>query len=145
MDGRRRRVMLLDTHVWIWAAADARRIGAQTRRLLDRQAAAGRVCVSAISAFEISALCAAGRLVLNQPAERWIRDSIERGNLRIINVNTDAAMDAGALGHEALPDPIDRLLVAAARDAELALVTRDRRMLEFAKRTKMVRVHDAGR
>jgi PIN domain nuclease of toxin-antitoxin system len=137
--------MLLDTHVWIWAATADARLGARTRRLLNREAAAGRVYVSAISAFEIAALCAAGRLVLNQPAERWIRDSVARGNLRLLNLDTDVAMDAGALGAEAVPDPIDRLLVAAARDAEVPLVTRDRRLLDFAARTRLVRVHDAGR
>src|SRR5690242_11323663 len=137
--------MLLDTHIWIWAAADESRIGARTRRLLDKEAAAGRLCVSAVSAFEISALCTAGRLVLNQPAERWIRDSIERGNLRLLNLDTDVAMDAGAIGASVVPDPIDRLLVAAARDAEVPLVTRDRRLLDFAGRTRLVRVHDASK
>lgn len=137
--------MLLDTHVWIWAAAGAPQIGARTRRLLNREAAGGRLYISAVSAFEISALCAAGRLVLNQPAERWIRDSIARGNLRVLDLNTGVAIDAGALGVEAVPDPIDRLLVAAARDAELPLITRDRRLLDFAHRTRVVRVHDASR
>jgi PIN domain nuclease of toxin-antitoxin system len=137
--------MLLDTHVWIWAAGDISRIGAQTRRLLNRQAAGGGVYVSAVSAFEISALCAAGRLVLNQPPERWIRDSITRGNLRVLDLNTDVAIDAGALGVAAVPDPIDRLLVATARDAEMPLMTRDRRLLDFAKRTRLVRTHDASR
>jgi PIN domain nuclease of toxin-antitoxin system len=136
--------MLLDTHVWIWAAAGDRRVGARTRRLLDRQAAAGRVYVSAISAFEIGALCAAGRLVLAQPAERWIRESIDRGNLRILNLDTDVAMDAGALSAEALPDPIDRLLVAAGGVADVPHVTRDRRLLDPAARTRLVRAHDAG-
>lgn len=137
--------MLLDTHVWIWAAAGAPRIGPKTRRLLNRQAAAGRVFVSSVSAFEISALCAAGRLVLNQPAERWIRDSIGRGNLRVLDLDTGVAIDAGALGVEAVPDPIDRLLVAAARDAAVPLVTCDRRLLDFAARARLVRVHDASR
>ena len=137
--------MLLDTHVWIWAATGEPRLGVRTRRALNRQADAGRVYVSAVSAFEISALATAGRLVLNQPAERWIRDSIARGNLRVLDLDSDVAMDAGALGADVVPDPIDRLLVAAARDADVPLVTRDRRLLEFAARTRLVRVHDAGR
>jgi len=137
--------MLLDTHVWIWAATGASQIGARTRRLLNREAAGGHLYVSTVSAFEISALCAAGRLVLNQPPERWIRDSIARGNLRVLDLNTGAAIDAGALGAETVPDPIDRLLVAAARNAEVPLITRDRRLLDFAKRTRLVRAHDASR
>ena len=137
--------MLLDTHVWIWAAAGDARVGARTRRLLNREAAAGRVYVSAVSAFEIAALCAAGRLMLNQPAERWVRDSVAQGNLRLLDLDTDIAMDAGALGAAVVPDPIDRLLVATARDIEAPLVTRDRRLLDLALRTKLVRTHDASR
>jgi PIN domain nuclease of toxin-antitoxin system len=101
--------------------------------------------VSAVSAFEISALCAAGRLALNQPAERWIRDSIARGNLRLLELDTDIAIDAGAIGHASVPDPIDRLLIATARDAESPLVTRDRKLLEFAARSRLVKIYDAGR
>jgi PIN domain nuclease of toxin-antitoxin system len=137
--------MLLDTHVWIWAAVGSPRLGPRTRRLLDREAAAGRLYVSAVSAFEISALAAAGRLVLNQPVERWIRDSIARGGLRVLDLDTGVAVDAGAFGAEVVPDPIDRLLAAAARDAEIPLVTRDQRLLGCAARTRLVRVHDASR
>jgi PIN domain nuclease of toxin-antitoxin system len=137
--------VLLDTHVWIWAAEGSARLGPRTRRLLNREAAAGRLHVSAVSAFEISALSAAGRLVLSQPVDRWIRDSIARGGLRVLDLATGVAVDAGAFGAEAVPDPIDRLLVAAARDAEMPLVTRDQRLLGFAARTRLVRVHDASR
>lgn len=138
-------MLLLDTHVWIWAAAGDKRVGARTRRLLNREAAAGRVFVSAMSAFEISALCTVGRLVLNQPVERWIRDSVVRGGLRVIDLDVGAAIDGGALGHDLVPDPVDRLLIATARGADMPLVTRDRRVLDFASRTRLVRVHDASR
>lgn len=134
---------LLDTHVWIWAAGGDPKIGSRTQRLLNRQAASGALYVSAVSAFEISALSTAGRLLLNQPAERWIQESVARGNLRVLDLTTDIAIDAGALGAELVSDPIDRLLVATARDAELTLVTRDRRLLDFATRTRLVRMHDA--
>jgi PIN domain nuclease of toxin-antitoxin system len=137
--------VLLDTHVWIWAAADApRKLGPKTRRLLARGAAAGRLCVSAASAFEIAALHTAGRLKFNQPAERWVRESIERGRLRVLDVSTAIATDAGAVPADSLPDPIDRLLVAAARDRDLPLVTRDVAILEYARRTRLVRVVDAS-
>jgi PIN domain nuclease of toxin-antitoxin system len=137
--------VLLDTHVWIWAAADApRKLGPKTRRLLARGAAAGRLYVSAASAFEIAALHTAGRLKFNQPAERWIHESIERGRLRVLDVSAAIATDAGAVPSDSLSDPIDRLLVAAARDRDLPLVTRDAAILEYARRTRLVRVVDAS-
>jgi PIN domain nuclease of toxin-antitoxin system len=138
--------VLLDTHVWIWAAADApRTLGPKTRRRLARQAAQGRVFVSAASAFEIAALHTAGRLKFTQPPERWIRESLERGALRVIDVTTGIASDAGAIPASQLSDPLDRLLVATARDRELPLLTCDRAILDYAMRSGLVRVVDGRR
>jgi PIN domain nuclease of toxin-antitoxin system len=138
--------VLLDTHVWIWAAADMpKTLGPKARRALARQAALGHLAVSAASAFEIAALFTAGRLKLNQPADRWIRESLDRGALRVIDVTTAIASDAGAIPASQLADPLDRLLVATARDRDLPLVTCDRAVLDYAARTRMVRVVDGRR
>jgi PIN domain nuclease of toxin-antitoxin system len=137
--------VLIDTHVWIWAAADTpRRLGPKTRRLLARGTAAASLHVSAASAFEIAALHTAGRLKLNQPADRWIREAIERGRLRVLDVTTAIASDAGAVPADRLADPIDRLLVATARDWDIPLLTRDQAILEYGTRTRLVPVVDAA-
>ena len=137
--------MLLDTHVWIWAAADMpRRLGPKTRRLLNKTARRGELFVSSISAFEIAALATAGRLTLSQPTARWIAESVDRAALRVLDLGSDAAEDAGAIPAGALPDPIDRLLVALARNEQIPLVTRDAKILDYARRTRAVRVIDAS-
>jgi PIN domain nuclease of toxin-antitoxin system len=137
--------MLLDTHVWLWAAADQpRKLGAQTKRLLNKAARQGDLFVSSVSAFEIAALATAGRLALNQPAARWIAESIERGALRVLDLGIEAADDAGAIRSQALPDPIDRLLVATARLEQIPLVTRDLKILQYARATRALRVIDAS-
>jgi len=137
--------VLIDTHVWIWAAANTPgRLGPKTRRLLARGTAAASLYVSAASAFEITALHTAGRLKFNQPAERWIRESIERGRLRVLDVSTGIATDAGVIPADSLADPIDRLLVATARDRDVPLLTRDQAILEYSTRTRLVRVVDAS-
>ena len=136
---------MLDTHVWIWAATDDRkRLGARTRRLLAREAAVDRVYVSSASAFEIAALHTAGRLMLNQPVERWIRESIHRAGLRVLDLRVDAAVDAGAIPATAVGDPLDRSLVALARESNLSLVTADRRILDFARQSRQLRVVNAA-
>lgn len=136
--------MLLDTHAWIWAATDEPgKLGPKTRRLIARAAAAGTLIVTTASVFEITALATAGRLRLNQSAEKWIRDSIVRGGLRVVDVDLDIAIDAGAVPSSALADPIDRMLVASARAYAVPLVTRDRQIIDYAKRSGLVRVSDA--
>ena len=137
--------MLLDTHTWIWAADGGAKLGSKARRLLDRTSVRtpGSLCISAVSAFEIAALHTAGRLQLSLPVERWIRESIQRAYLRTLDVTRDISVDAGFIPARALPDPIDRWLVATAREHEMPLVTADRAILGYAAATGLVRVIDA--
>ena len=138
--------MLLDTHVWLWAVDGSPKLGGKTRRRLDKASRSlqGEVCVSAVSAFEIAALHTTGRVQLNQPVERWMREAIDRAKLRVIDLEPDIALDAGSIPATALPDPFDRCLVATAREYAMPLVTCDRRLLDYAKRTRMVTVIDAS-
>ena len=138
--------MLLDTHVWIWAADGGAKLGPKTRRRLAKVSAAGSAAtfVSTASIFEIVALHTAGRLQLSLPVERWIRESIERGGLRVLDIEPDIAIDAGLVPSSTLADPIDRLLVATAREYDVPLVTRDRRVLDYAAQSGLVGVIDAA-
>ena len=139
--------MLLDTHVWIWAVDGGAKLGVKTRRRLARtspDAATAPPCVSTASIFEIVALHTAGRLQLTQPVERWVRESIDRGGLRVVDIDRDIAVDAGLIPASALADPIDRCLVATARAYDVPVVTRDRQVLDYAARTGLVRVIDAS-
>jgi len=137
--------VLLDTHVWIWLVNDEpRQLGARTRRQLAKATGYRAASVSTASAFEIAALHTAGRLLLSQPVERWIANSIERAGFKVIDIERGIAIDAGMIPATALPDPFDRCLVATAREYAVPLVTRDRRILDYAKHTGMVRVIDAS-
>lgn len=137
--------MLLDTHVWVWLVGDvAGKLGARTRRRLAR-AAAGALAVSAVSAFEVGALHTAGRLRLSRPVESWIDESIARSGFRVVSLDRAIAIDAALVPASALPDPIDRLLVATARAHDLALVTRDRAILDYGAHTRLVRTVDASK
>ncbi len=138
--------MLLDTHVWVWAADSATgHFGPRTRRLLDREAALGRAHVSTVSLFEVAALHAAGRLRLALPVESWINESLERGALRVAELTRSIALDGGLVPASALADPFDRLLVATARQLGVPFVTRDRRILDYAAANGTPAVVDAAR
>ncbi len=86
----------------------------------------------------------AGRLHFSQPVDRWIRQTIERGNLHVVDLRPDIAIDAGMIPASALPDPFDRCLVATAREYAVPLVTCDRRILDYAKRTGLVKTLDGS-
>ena len=139
-------MFLLDTHVWIWTLElESGRIGRRTRGFIDRWAAQDALRVSPVSVFEVSALYAAGRLRLSRPLEQWIRAALDPMGIRLAPLSLDAAVDAGTIGREVLPDPLDRLIAASARQLGATLVTRDSGILEYATDTRTVRVHDAAR
>lgn len=136
-------MILLDTHAWIWAVeGDSRRIGRRTRQLITRAEAREAVRVSAATLFEIVALHTAGRLRLAQPAEQWIEASMDLSGVRLAELTRAVAIDAGFIPRAALADPLDRLIVATARQLGATLLTADAAILGYAKHTGNVRVQE---
>jgi PIN domain nuclease of toxin-antitoxin system len=139
-------VLLLDTHVWLWnIGGDARRLGRRAKQLLSRAGSQEAILISPVTLFEVAALHAAGRLHLTHPPEQWIREALHAPGARLADFSAGMAVDAGALTRTALPDPLDRMLVATARQLGATFLTADTRVLAYARDTGNVRVHDAGR
>lgn len=137
-------MLLLDTHVWLWIAeGNSRRVGRRTRQLIARAEKRGEVRISPASIFEVATLHTLGRLRLARPVDSWIREAIDETGLRIAPVSPDVAIDAGLIARTALPDPLDRLIVATARDRQATIVTADDRILQYGADTSDVRAHDA--
>jgi PIN domain nuclease of toxin-antitoxin system len=138
-------VVLLDTHVWLWVLhGDTRMVGRRTRQLLSRAEFREALRVSVMTLFEVTALHALGRIRLTRPPEQWIRESFEETGIRIADLSPAIAIDAGSISREALADPLDRLLVATARQLQATFLTSDVRILDYGSKTGEVRVHDAG-
>jgi PIN domain nuclease of toxin-antitoxin system len=143
---RRERALLVDTHVWIWMLdGDTRRIGPRTRRLLDQAHARDALRVSPVSIFEVSALHTSGRLTLSRSLEQWLEAAIDGAGIRLAPLSRDVAVDAGLLPRALVADPVDRLLVATARQADATLVTADSKILEYAAASANLSTHAAGR
>jgi PIN domain nuclease of toxin-antitoxin system len=138
-------VLLLDTHVWIWAVdGDTRRLGRRARRLLSRAESEGMVRVSAVTLFELTALHTLGRIRLTRTPEQWIRESMHLSGVRIAELTPAIAIDAGAIPRTALADPLNRLLLATARQLDAAFLTSDTRILDYASGHGQAHVHNAS-
>jgi PIN domain nuclease of toxin-antitoxin system len=138
-------VLLLDTHVWVWSAdGDTSRVGPRSRSLLVKAEAREAIRVSPVTLFELSALHTSGRLRLARPLEQWVGDSLAATGVRLAELTSSVAVDAGSIPRTALADPLDRLLVSTARHLDAVFVTADRQILEYASETGNVRVYDAS-
>ena len=137
-------MLLLDTHAWLWGVEDSRRLGRQARQQLARAGRRDDLRISPASIFEVTSLHTAGRLRLEDTAERWIREALAQEGVRLAELTPAIAIDAGSIPRDALPDPVDRLLVATARHLGATFLTADTRILDYAEATGTLRVQDAA-
>lgn len=136
---------MLDTHAWVWSVdGDTRRIGRRTRQMILRAESRAAIRVSPVAIFELTALHTLGRVRLARSLDQWVRGALETAGVRIAELTPAIALDAGAIPRGALADPLDRLLVATARQLDAVFLTSDRRILDYASITGNVRVQDAG-
>ena len=137
-------MLLLDTHVWLWAVDPSSRVGRKASRMIEQAAARDQLRVAAASVFEVSMLMASGRVRLSVPVNEWVDGALGTPGIRLAELTTATAVDAGQISRTVLADPMDRILAATARRLDAVLVTADRGLLAFAKATHL-RAVDAAR
>ena len=104
-------MFLLDTCTLLWLASDTSQLSPVSRQAIS--ASAGRLYVSAISAFEIGVKHTKGRIVLPAPPATWFRRALQLHGLRSIAVTYRVALRSTTLPplHN---DPMDRITIATA-------------------------------
>lgn len=126
--------LLLDTHVWIWFMLANAELAVGDRRMINRAAASGQLRIAAISVWEAALLASHGRLTLGQPLRQWIERAVSAPGLSIEPLLPEVAIEGSVLPDTFHRDPADRMIVATARITGAALMTRDRRILDYAAR-----------
>lgn len=122
-------MIVLDTHVLVWADAGDRQLGRKTRALIDRMWNIGKVAVPAIAFWEVGLLQARRRLRLPVPVADWRNAILTAGALEL---PLDGAIAVRALDLAGLhDDPADRFIVASALIHDATLVTADQRLLDW--------------
>ncbi len=122
-------MILLDTHVLVWARIDAERIGRHALGVVDRAWCAGEAAVSAITFWELAMLVDKRRAVVPGDVGAWRRRTLREG---LTEIPVDGEIGARAATLEDLQgDPADRIIVATALEGH-RLVTADRRILAWS-------------
>ncbi len=127
-------VLLLDTHVWIWFMLANAELAVTGRQAINRAADSGQLRIAAISLWEAALLASRGRVTLGRPLAQWLAEAVSAPGLSIEPLLPQIAVEAYSLPQEFHRDPADRLIVATARVANATLMTRDRRILDYAGR-----------
>jgi PIN domain nuclease of toxin-antitoxin system len=119
--------ILLDTHIWLWAYFEPRRLGPRLLRELHKPD--NELWLSPISTWEALTLHDKGRIRLPADIGRWLQDAT--AVTREAPLTHEIALAASRLPlHQ---DPADRMLAATAQVLELVLATADQRLLGLAE------------
>ena len=120
---------LLDTGVWLRAVNEPQTIPRSALRLL--QTPRDIYGLAAISLWEIGKKVQVGRLPLPKDLPAWFADALAP-NIEVFALSAEIVTDAMRLPEFPNRDPADELIVATARVIGATLMTRDRRILDYA-------------
>lgn len=121
-------VILLDTHVALWAVFDDNALGRNSKRLVLRASDHDELAISAISFWEIALLIRKRRLRLVDSATEARRVILAVGTTEL-PLNGEIAILAGEL-ENLHADPADRFIAATAIMHDATLLTADERLLK---------------
>ncbi|MQA73888.1 MAG: PIN domain-containing protein [Solirubrobacterales bacterium] len=125
----RDRVIVLDTHAWLWWVVAPSRMSDSAQDAIDRAESVG---IPAICALEVATLHSRKRIELLRPLAEWVRLALAHPRIIELPITAEIAVAAGTLDRDRFPgDPADRLIYATACATAARLVSADRSIGEF--------------
>jgi len=123
--------LLLDTCAVIWISQDEP-IAETAIEAIGKVPQSGTLSVSVMTAWEMGMLVSKGRLPSTKTPERWFDEFVEAAAIEVEGVTPRILVAASYLPGVAHNDPVDRILIATARERDLTIITRDRAILAYA-------------
>jgi PIN domain nuclease of toxin-antitoxin system len=121
-------MILLDTHVLLWLAAEPSRLSRAAAAAIRRALRSGGIAIASISLWEIAVLFAKGRLRSRGTIEASVEAILQATGVTVHEITPVIASLAAQFPADFSADPADRLIAATARGEGLTLITRDERI-----------------
>lgn len=119
-------MILADTCALIFDSLEPARLSPKAKAAIDAGDAAGSLCCSDISLWEIAMLVHRGRLDPGTTAVEFLRLVLAARRLRVIAISPEIADLAGSLDLHG--DPADRIIAATAAHHDAVVVTSDQKL-----------------
>ena len=120
---------LLDTHIFLWAITDDRRLRDVHRNIFG--GGENELWLSVASVWEVLIKTGVGKLALPVPVTGYILKQMEKNRVNLLPVRAShlAALERLPLLHK---DPFDRMLVAQANAEGMTILSDDAEICKYA-------------
>lgn len=127
--GDQPRLIVLDTHTWVWWTSEEH-LDLLSASAVHALAAADEIGIPTVCCYELAMLERRGRIALDREIRSWITQAVTAERVRVLPLTVDVAIAASRLfwDHN---DPLDRMIVATAIVHRAPLVTKDDRIRRF--------------
>lgn len=124
------KLVLLDTHIWLWWLLGDGALKPDERKALDGTAERGEITISWVTIWETEMLERKGRITLEPNIFEWMKIATTPEISKVIPVNTDVVLAQRQLPKSFHSDPADRLITSTSILTEYPLATYDQRILK---------------
>jgi PIN domain nuclease of toxin-antitoxin system len=119
-------MILLDTHIAIWLAAEPTRLSKHAKEAIRAARIEGGLAIASITLMELAWLAENGRIETKLSVESFVRQCASK--MTVLPITPEIAARAVSLPDPYPKDPQDRLIGATALVEGIQLVTRDKQI-----------------
>ena len=122
---------LLDTHSFLWAAFEPKKLSKSARALIAHPE--NRVVVSSITFWEISLKSSLGKLELVNCLPDELPETACQMGLELIHLEADVAASFYKLPKQPHKDPFDRMIIWLAIQQKFTLISKDKAFSAYSR------------
>lgn len=125
-------MIVLDTHAWIWFISNPDLLSKRAKKALNAAVKDKSILISSNSAWELALLVTKNRIKLTLDVTDWIAKSESLPFIQFVPLTNSIAVKSVNLPLPLHPDPADRIIIATALSVGAPLVTKDKKLLDYA-------------
>ncbi|WP_040255600.1 type II toxin-antitoxin system VapC family toxin [Rickettsia hoogstraalii] len=125
--------LVLYTHVLLWSLLQPEELSEQTKHKINLAQESSQLFLSSISLWEIAMLNFKKRINVYEPIKDFLNSITNINGLSIKDISPEVAAESVSLMDDFHGDPADRIIVATAKCLGVTLLTRDQKILNWAK------------
>lgn len=129
----KRHRILLDTHVFVWIMNDTPLLTKAFKESFKAIFKTRGALLSPMSIWEIGMLVDKKRIEIDMDVLDWVNKALDVPGMFVCPISPRIAIQSTRLPGEVHLDPVDRLLIATAYEENAALVTCDKKILDYGK------------